>query len=36
MLPSRQHVEQRLVWRLERLGYAVTLQPTVQDPPQVA
>jgi transposase len=33
---ERQHVEHRLVRRLERLGYAVTLQPTAPDPSQVA
>jgi transposase len=33
---ERQHVEHRLVRRLERLGYAVSLQPTAPDPAQVA
>ena len=33
---ERQHVERRLVRRLERLGYAVTLQPTAPDPSLVA
>jgi transposase len=33
---ERQHVEHRLVRRLERLGYAVILQPTAPDPSQVA
>ena len=33
---ERQHVERRLVRRLERLGYAVTLQPTAPDPSMVA
>ena len=30
---ERQQVRRRLVQRLERLGYAVTLQPTASEPP---
>jgi transposase len=33
---DHQHVQRRLVQRLERLGYAVTLQPSASNPPLAA